>query len=337
MPIQLGNNTINKMYIGSTEIERVYLGNDLVYSTPATISGVGYNGQTLTSDKNGGQWYADGSPISGETGLTYVVDHTTEGASFTYRIAGTDSNALHHWTPLDASNQAQICDPANPNTITNISDEVQQLNDLSGNNRHWKAPTATNRPATNGLTLNGLNVIEFGANDYMELDSGDRYNEAQTVLLVMRGGTSNSSMLTGTLSGASFSPAWNINANSLTYRGNTNTATRTATLSGNVNNFGIGIIGVDGTNNRVRLYAYDASFTNFNQTVNSSDILVDTLGRDRAGAPQFSEGDLAYQAVYNIVPTTDLVERLQGFAAHRYAMTSILDSGHAYKTTPPNA
>ena len=338
MTVRLGNDLISKLYLGSTEIERAHLGSDLVYSTPATISGVGYNGQTLTSDKGGGQWYADGSPISGETGLTYVVDSTTEGASFTYRIAGTDSNALHHWVPRDAGNTALLSDPSDFSSLVLFGNNVQQINDQSGNDRHWKSPAVTNRPLSGSLTLNGLNVLDFGSDDYMQLDASDRFNQAQTVLLVGRGGTSNSAMLTGTLSGSIFSPAWNVTNTTLNYRGDTNTSTRAKTLSpADPSGFGIGVVGLLDAANQVKLYGYDGAATTFSHSIASKDLLVDTLGRDRAGTPQYSEGDLAYLVVINTLITDDLAQRLQGFAAHRYGMTGSLDAGHAYKTTPPNA
>jgi hypothetical protein len=68
------------------------------------------------------------------------------------------------WTPADITTAAWY------DATTGVSDTagaVDTWNDQSGNGHHL-TQTSTNRPTTNSVTLNGLNVIDFdGSDDYM--------------------------------------------------------------------------------------------------------------------------------------------------------------------------
>lgn len=309
-----------------------------------SISGVGYNGQTLTATAgtwtNGGtisgQWYADNVALSGETSLTYDVTETTEGANFDYRETASNgnvtatSNSIHHWIPLDI-NPELLFDASNTSTLTLISNEADVWSDQSSNSNNASAPTSSNRPLSGSLTLNGLNVLDFGSNDYMTIN---RVFVGRTVLIVAKGGTTNSGQLTGTTTDNSFSPTWNVTSTQIGYRGVSNTATRTLTSTASNEGYGAGIVTVDDPNNVVTLYALSGQSASFNQTIDSSDYAVDTIGRDYAGTPQYSEADIALIVAINSVVSTSDREKLFAYVAYKFGFT--LPSGHTYESSPPD-
>lgn len=63
-------------------------------SRTITIAGSGYAGSTYTSDR-AGQWTADGAAISGATGTSYAMTTANEGRA----IRCADSNIIQMWTP----------------------------------------------------------------------------------------------------------------------------------------------------------------------------------------------------------------------------------------------
>lgn len=52
-------------------------------------------------------------------------------------------------------------DPSNTSSITHSSNNVTQINDLSGNGRHATQANTTYSPITNSHTINSLNVLRF--------------------------------------------------------------------------------------------------------------------------------------------------------------------------------
>lgn len=85
-------------------------------------SGNGYAGSVITST-NAGQWKADGTNISGQTGTTYIVTRDVEGKAIT---CGSSSNAIQMWTPMhlptafqtDGTNFGGWWDPSYAATVT---------------------------------------------------------------------------------------------------------------------------------------------------------------------------------------------------------------------------
>jgi hypothetical protein len=96
-----------------------------VNTVAPTVSGVGYNGQTMTC--NAGtwtgsptgyayKWYSSAAEISGQTASTYTVTATTEGTPLTCAVAATNaagtsaytnaSNTIHNWVPTQTDMQS---------------------------------------------------------------------------------------------------------------------------------------------------------------------------------------------------------------------------------------
>lgn len=71
------------------------------------------------------------------------------------------------------------------NTITSSSGAISQWNDLSGNNNHVTAPVGE-RPTTGAATLNGHNVISFGASQALKRSPVQICSPAFTVICVAK-------------------------------------------------------------------------------------------------------------------------------------------------------
>jgi hypothetical protein len=94
-----------------------------------TISGTAFPGETLTST-SAGQWTADGVPISGETGATYVVGLDKIGAVI--RCGG--SNPLTIWHPNTIPNVIAAF-LSNFNVLNSVSPDVPATDGQSV--RNW--------------------------------------------------------------------------------------------------------------------------------------------------------------------------------------------------------
>lgn len=141
-----------------------------------SISGTVAHGETLTATASGYdslQWYAGASPISGETGTTYVVDRadTVLGPAITCRATNThgstDSNALaYDYTAITDSRS--WWDLATGVTLTDGDTTVDAINDRMGNN-NISAPASTNRPAYSSSDA------DFNSQPSMTFDGTDDY------------------------------------------------------------------------------------------------------------------------------------------------------------------
>jgi hypothetical protein len=55
------------------------------------------------------------------------------------------------------------------------------------------------------------------------------------------------------------------------------------------------------------------------------------------GSSCWFDGDIAEIVIVKGVPSQALIDKLVGYAAHKYGLTSVLSAGHPYKTTSPKA
>lgn len=97
------------------------------------------------------------------------------------------SGAAAGFSPLSIPDLAAWYDAADTGSITAVSNAVSQWNDKSGNARHGTQGTATFRPSTGVVTVNGLNAVNFdGGDDFINLPSGLHTlpNGANTVFTV---------------------------------------------------------------------------------------------------------------------------------------------------------
>jgi hypothetical protein len=71
------------------------------------------------------------------------------------------------FTPADLTSLVAWYDMSDASTITSSSGAVSQVDDKSGQGNHVTQATAANKPTTGTVTLNGLNVLAFDGNDWL--------------------------------------------------------------------------------------------------------------------------------------------------------------------------
>jgi len=134
---------------------------------PAVISitsGGGYAGSTYHSDKTGGQWYADGVAIIGQTAQNWTMTFAYEGAAITYRIGSADSNVIEMYTYADAGiSPAAIMDGRQGLTVaaTAVSAWASRVGGLSATQA-----TGSSQPTYQATGFNG-------AAPQLDFDGGD--------------------------------------------------------------------------------------------------------------------------------------------------------------------
>ena len=133
------------------------LGNLLgVTPRPITISGYVITGQVLSIVNYGGvggpsdahQWYAEGTPIVGATGITYTVTPVDEGTKITVKVNGEESNILKNFYPSDVGPQIWF-DPSQ-----SLSGEL--VNAGTGDLATLNSGTAQPLAVYNGMPVNHM-------------------------------------------------------------------------------------------------------------------------------------------------------------------------------------
>lgn len=105
--------------------------------------------------------------------LGYTLGQTTKDAKglfniehqFTRKKKGIWPNVLYD--PLQLSPNLWL-NFGDTTSVTTVSGKVSQINDLSGNNKHFTQSTAANRPTYTANAINGKSVGDWGSttNDY---------------------------------------------------------------------------------------------------------------------------------------------------------------------------
>lgn len=79
------------------------------------------------------------------------------------------ANVRRRWTPLElGANLVAWYDGSDSSTVTLTSSKISQLNDKSGNANHVSQGTAANRPTILSANQNGLDVMSFASNGFLE-------------------------------------------------------------------------------------------------------------------------------------------------------------------------
>ena len=87
------------------------------------------------------------------------------GARMRRAASGVLGDAPGDWSPLDLPNLEGWWDASDAATITDTTGDVSQLDDKSGNGRHLAQATGSLQPRTGDSTRNGLNVLDFNADE----------------------------------------------------------------------------------------------------------------------------------------------------------------------------
>ncbi len=197
--------------------------------TPPVVTGVGLNGQTLSStDGVWGnsptgftyQWQSNGVNIPGATNSTYKITSVTEGTSLTCDVTASNgfgsntasSNAIHDWIPTNTVASAYSWwDHSDPTQVSNNISDITQVGDKGNLNETLSQPNILNQPTLTIAGQNGLNVATFvraGSPDFLQGTSLSKYNFVHngnnaTVAVVMKateglGGGPNRQVYAGT-------------------------------------------------------------------------------------------------------------------------------------------
>ena len=252
------------------------------------------------------------------------------------------SPGFTQWDPA-AITTALWLDAADSSTVTTVSGAVSQWNDKSGNGRHATQSDATRRPAFTSAAINGYSALTFdGTND--GLTCGDAFHSANLLIFAVAK-TSNAAAeqniatkwigvgnqrelifrfrATNKL-GAFFSfDGTSGNSGSLDTTGTAGTGW---SIGGAVRNGTALTVSLNGTQNSSTL----TSSSLFNSTTSLD------IGCTLDGANIFEplNGQIATVIIATNPSLTDL-QKLEGWAAHKYGLTANLPNDHPYRWMPP--
>lgn len=306
-------------------------------------SGSGYFGSTYVSTvTEAGQWYADDTPIAGETGTTYVLTADNEGKGINYRTnTGQKSNKVTMFTPDKVSGLVGWWDASRSDLMTLVGSNVSEWVSKVGGYK-WLQATDSIRPSYNATGRNSKPAIMVDLGEYMTADSATPFpagtvtshtfaaawlsapatGEWHTLVqwgtansgsrsMLVRNSTGGPGISVGTAATDTFvtSPLW-LNSDRI--------------MSGVIKSTGTDLM-VDGQYSLVR----SASINSLAATATRLFGHMYTTGRWRGSCHELMN--------YNVELSAANRQKVEGYIAHKWGYTSLLPSGHPYKTTPPFA
>jgi hypothetical protein len=236
------------------------------------------------------------------------------------------------WTPAQISTSLWL-DAADVSTILLNSTTVSQWNDKSGNSRNFSQATPGNQPVYSTNALNGKNVVNFVSNDsltraaipFNDLGNNSLYvvgnrtggNSFNVAVIISRAGGRTRNMLFG--DGSSY---WGV------YQGNPATGFVGATYK-------ICEIIADQASNSY-LHYQDGTSQGSAGVVNQTNVFNDNncyLGNDQYGSSL--TGNIA-EVIFCDEKNTDADrQKIEGYLAHKWGLTSSLPNNHPYKNEAP--
>jgi hypothetical protein len=228
------------------------------------------------------------------------------------------------WTPADITTAAWY------DATTGVSDTagaVDQWDDLSGNNNDL-VQTGTNRPTTNSVTLNSLNVIDFdGSNDSMAHTASFATQPASFAAVFVRD-TSGADHTIFDGEGASGRNMLRLRSTNVLaiFAGSflgTDSITTGPMMASGVFDDGSSEIRLDGG-------------TAVSGTTGTQDLDGGLrVGASTTGASQLLNGKIAEIVITDTALSTSDRQKLEGYLAWRWGLEGDLPGGHPYKSAPP--
>jgi hypothetical protein len=325
-----------------------------------TVSGVGYNDQTMTCNPGtwanspptsyAYKWYSTGAEIVGQTASTYTVTSTTEGTPLTCAAAGTNaagtsaytmaSNIIDNFVPgdLGASTIDLWLDASDSSTITQTGGLVSQWNDKSGNGRNVSQGTSGNRPtySSSDVSLGNKPVITFnGSNQSFNTRSIPTLSATNVTWVEKKDGNG----------GSGYGNLFDLSHPS---SGFGNQGLRGPEECNMVyNNSSPQVLGIDtscGTSSQ-RIVSVNlstlggTSWKNGDTNWSNSNSWTGATGNFALGrgfdAGRYYQGRLQEFIVHSRILTTTERQKLEGYLAHKWGLTANLPAGHPYKTMAP--
>jgi hypothetical protein len=266
------------------------------------------------------------------------------------------------WTPANITTALWL-DAADASTITESGGLVSQWNDKSGNARHASQATSGNRPATGTATLNGLNVIRYDAvNDFLSLANTSGLTTA-TAFYFFGVRRSSVAAAADTITSRPFlvgvEGTYSIGADVSVAVSNETTmflvgpdfSGFTPRRGANAANYARGanaaelydVLGTSTANAQARVngslvvsYLNDGMVNRSDPSICSPALTGFNIGGS-GGASNGAIVDFAELIVLTSVPSTDTIDRLEGYRAHKWGLTANLLNDHPYKAAAPTA
>jgi hypothetical protein len=239
--------------------------------------------------------------------------------------------AAANWTPAQITTELWF-DAADSSTITTASGSVSQWNDKSGNARNATQATAANQPAHSTTGFNGLPGVTFdGTNDTMihGLNTGGPFS----LVAVYKTGS-----LQSAYRGVMAAGPNNSGGNLMLMRtfggtiGSFGTSDINSTVSYVVGQTVMVIVEDDNTNGSKAFWINGSSSGTYTQNpIGQATAHIGGLATDSQQAAM----TLAECLVLPGIPTTTNRQLVEGYLAHKWALTGSLPAGHPYKTTAP--
>jgi hypothetical protein len=235
-------------------------------------------------------------------------------------------------------------------SITESSGKVSMWRDVSGNNFHASTSTANKMPTTNSVTCNGLNVINFdGTDNCLTFSSVNAVSLGYTTLFtVYKSDTSNKDYIIGTAnvapnksrfylrSDSSIIGSFDGQSDKVNFKNQNDTGKRISTqetvlgtTKGKLGTF-LYRDGVFQNSKPDVVYVHEISSTQSN----NEDMKKLLLGCREDKPNNKHEGFIAELIFINNQGAQlpqEIRQGLEGYLAHKWGLTSKLESGHPYK------
>lgn len=256
-------------------------------------------------------------------------------------------------------------DAADASTVTTVSGAVSQWNDKSGNRRNATQGTAANRPAYTFAGQNGQNVLTFdGTNDSLNLTADLDIKPAHSVFIAAE----NNATITDALSAQLL-----LSGTGYTYPSTTTSEflLGVGSLTGNLNNerlysvavangvgaadvYGYGKTNADVSGGFFLSSAFTTSGNAFTGRLNGSSDFATTgsaggysslnirypstirgIGYRFSNSLNYWNGQIREIIVCQSSLAIADINKVEGYLAHKWGLTSNLPSDHPYKTVGP--
>jgi len=288
------------------------------WNTLAIGNGTSYaTGATYTADSNQllyAQWNAVPVVDAGPVQTVYLTQSTA-------------------WSPSSLTPQLWL-DADDTNSITLNGATVAQWNDKSGNARHATA-ASTAQPTATAAGLNGKRVVTFdGTTDVLSVNLDFLANVSHSAFIVTKPTVFQN--LYGAANGSAGANSLHVGFNGTSYRmnywSNDYGPARTANFvagSANIMNY----IWTSGTSKQILANGKS-------EGTNASAGVIGTMsGGGRIGSvvgQGFFGGDIAEIIILTGSVSAADREKLEGYLAHKWGLTTNLASAHPYKSTNPS-
>jgi hypothetical protein len=250
-----------------------------------------------------------------------------------------------NWTPLTAS-AALWFDASDASTIDESSSAVSEWRDKSGNNRHLAQANTGNQPTLTANALNSMPAIVFdGADDFLQSTAAgcDGVNNVTFVAVMRHISVTGSDMMFGL--GTSGNPRrtraifrsadimvmdmWTINAVASTLNYDTGGSFRIFSFEQRESIVNFLRDGTSDSGNPRPI------LPNLPLPINSNTATMGSLGGGSIASFYSNIAMSELIALYDPSASDNLVQKAEGYLAHKWGLTANLPNDHPYKVNVP--